>query len=81
MWHQAELWIFSLLRNRIGRIRDDEPARATSLGLDMTNEALIGVVPRPSAIRIAANLRKLRIKLARNRGTVRYVVAVVAGGL
>src|SRR5215472_3581187 len=47
----------------------------------MTDEALIGIVPRPGAIGIDADLRKQRIKLTRNGRTIRDVITAVAGGL
>jgi len=46
----------------------------------MTDEALIGVMPRAQSVGICSNLGKHRIQFAGNRRTIRYVGAVVAGG-
>jgi len=81
MWHYSELGILRLLRNRISGIRNNESTRTTKLRLCITDEALIGIVPRPVAIGIGADLRKQRIQLSRKGRTIRDVITAVAGGL
>src|SRR5215813_8598261 len=49
--------------------------------MSMTDEALIGVMPRAQSVGICSNLGKHRIQFAGNRRTIRYVAAVVASGL
>src|SRR5215467_14634282 len=52
MWNQPELRILRLLRNGIARIWNYEPARSTQNRVSMTDEALIGVMPRAQSVGI-----------------------------
>src|SRR5215468_7886970 len=80
MGNQPELRILSRLRNRLARIWNDEPSRSTQDGVSMTDEALIGVMPRAQSVGIGASLGKHRIQFAGNRRTIRYIGAFVASG-
>src|SRR5262249_46036348 len=80
MGNEAELRILCRLRNRVGRVRNNEPARSAPDRGSRAHKALVGVEPGPQGVGVRANLGEHWIQFAWNRGAIGYVVAAIARG-